>query len=268
MEVDEGELRAALTGGDVALSTFTDEELAAVTPTLADDQRVVPLRSLHGLTDQARDAAIAAGGRSLLARGALSVPAPEARRDDGRLADFELHGDLGVVLSVLGSFSLLVVAERLLSDGAADVRVWYGVEAVAVLDEQPEAGLHRFVMRSPQRAAHALADHLDPLGAARADADALIAQGGDHPPDWGAVTAALERRPLARVVARRHRVDADGEPLELTVAVDADGLWVLTGFVGADGEPLVKAQRASRRTLEELALYLVDASVPDHRTVR
>lgn len=262
-QIGEHAVRELLHGGDVDLETLSDEELAVVTPSLSDDQRLVPLQNLACVAPEERAAALRAAARSLLARGLISLLHSPS---EGGPTRYDVHGDLATVLGAMSTFSALVVLEQHLRTetgeqpagiDAPSLRVLYRLLDVAVVEHAPDGGgLHHFALRTPRRAAAELAGALDPDGHVP-DVPAsppLLWRADGADPGWDEVAEAVGSAALlSRVVARRRGDDPGAHPLEVTVAQAGADVWLLVGLQAEDGVQAVKAQRATRAVLDGVA---------------
>jgi hypothetical protein len=217
-------LAVLLSDGDVELSAFDEEELAAFTPGVDAEGRLVPLPRIDSLDGDERALALSRGLRSLLDRGFVSTAAdPEAEP--------ELLGDYGVIMSVRLAPAFVVIADSD-QDGDERSRYLYGLGSAAVLEETPGAdGTHRFMLRSTTSAARELVKVVDPLHRSTQDSELVTAE-----EELDAAVADAEV--VTRLYAVRRREPGRLDEWEASVAVGEAGTWVIagdeTGLVGRE----------------------------------
>lgn len=248
----------------VFVEVLTDEELSVVAR--PGTMPVTP--HLDELPEAEREVARRAAYRSLLARGIVDPPTPEAIARatgvrDGSV-DLMMRQDVASVVALRAAPQAVVAAARTTATGQD---FWYAhvVDDIVLLEEVSRDGLHRFALAG--------AEHLDDLvvgavlhpDAGDADGPALpmtTAAGDPTPPDevLQRLGAAFLR---ADVVVRR---PGDTEPPVLTVFSGPDGSWLLQPLPGAElvAEP-VAAAIARDRVVESVAGVLAEAVVLDGR---
>lgn len=248
----------------VFVEVLTDEELSVV----ARPGPMPVLPHLDGLAEEEREHARRAAYRSLLARGIIDPPTPQAIATatglrDGSV-DLMVRRDIASVVALRAAPRAVVAAARTTAFGQD---FWYAhvVDDVVLLEEVSGDGLHRFALAG--------AEHLDGLvvGAVlhpdAGDADGprlpLTGDEGDpSPPDEVLVRlgAAFLR---ADVVVRR---PGDTEPRVLTLFSGPDGSWIVEPLPGAaPGADPVSAEAARERVVEAVAGVIAEAVVPDGR---
>lgn len=248
------ELAGRLDAGDLDLGTYTDEELLAVTPDVPDALRLMPLTTLAEADEATRATALRTAVRSLVARGLV---APVADEDGDSVEELEVSGTLALVLDVLARPSAVTLADRE-AEAQQEERVWYAVGSVAVLDHEPlPGGLHRFVLRRPDRAAGALAAFLDPHGWADRDGVVLVHRVDRAPPaGWERVDRATEQAQVSARVFATGRSGAASDEREALVAAQPSGVWLLS-VDGADESVVVRAVEVSAASLLAAAAAMV-----------
>jgi hypothetical protein len=226
-------LSALLSDGDAELSSFDEEELAAFTPGIDAEGRLVPLPHVDSLEEEERALALSRGLRSLLDRGFVSTAAdPEGEP--------ELLDDYGVIMSVRLAPAFVVIADCN-RDAEERSRYFYGLGGAAVLEEAPDDdGTHRFMLRSTTSAARELLDVVDPLHRSTRDSELVtVREELDE--------ALLDAEVVTRVYAVRRREPGRLDEWEASIAVGERGTWVIagdeTGFAGRE------LSRASLRLL-------------------
>jgi hypothetical protein len=208
-------LAALLADGDVELSSFDEEELAAFTPGVDPEGRLVPLPRVDSLDGDERALALSRGLRSLLDRGFVSTAAhPEDEP--------ELLGDYGVIMSVRLAPAFVVIADSD-QDANEGSRYLYGLGSDGVLEETPDGdGTHRFMLRSTTSAARELVMVVDPLHRSTQDSELVTVQ--------ELLDAAVaDAEVVTRLYAVRRREPGRLDEWEASIAVGAGGTWVIAG---------------------------------------
>lgn len=262
--MDDATRPAVDTPVTVFVEVLTDEELSVVA--LPGPMPVMP--HLDAIPETEREPARRAAYRSLLARGIVDPPTPEAIAvatgvRDGSV-DLMVRQDIASVVALRAAPRAVVAAARTTAVGQD---FWYAhvVEDVVLLEEVSGDGLHRFALAG--------AEHLDDLvvGAVlhpdAGDADGprlpLTGEEGDPAPP----VEVLERLGAvflrADVVVRR---PGDAEPPFLTLFSGPDGTWVVEPSSGVEptAEP-VTAAVARERVVEAVSGVIAEAVVLDGR---
>jgi hypothetical protein len=141
-------LATRLDAADLVLPAFTDEELASLRPSTV--RTLVPEATLADLDGPAREAALAAARRTLVAQHHLVADR------DGRLRP---TGALLLVDHLRARPTGILVATRRSGD-RTERRWYYALAALAALEERLDAtmpGVHRFTLRSVARTGHDVA---------------------------------------------------------------------------------------------------------------
>jgi hypothetical protein len=233
----------------VAVEVLTDEELSV----LAEPGSIVVMPFLSEVAEPQREAVRRTAYRSLLARGVVDPPTPEATsaalaRGDGHV-ELMVREDVRSVVALRAAARMVVAVAR---TTVATQDFWYAhvVDDVAVLEEVSGDGLHRFALAAADDlAALAVAAAVHPeAGDASGDPVRLDAEEGDPtPPD-----ELLERLGASIVrsdVVVRHVGDAD-PPL-------------LGVFSGPQGSWLTRAERGRALTTVPCAAEVARAAVRD-----
>ncbi len=238
-------------GSAVPVEVLTDEELSV----LASPESLVVLPFLDQVTDDAeREVARRTAYRSLLARGIVDPPSPEATsaaiaRGDGHV-ELMVRDDVRSVVA-LREGARLVLAVARTTVAAQDF--WYAhvVDDVVLLEEVSSDGLHRFALADaadlPELAADASV-HPD-AGDAQGDPVPLDTEPGDPtPPD-----ALLER--LGSAILRSDvlvRYVGDTEPVLLGLFTGPAGSWVTRAQRGTPPVTVPSAAEAARAAVRDL----------------
>ena len=219
----------------VFVEVLTDEELSVVT--LPGAMPVMPFLDALGGPEQ--EVARRSAYRSLIARGIVDPPTPEAiaaatALRDGSV-DLMVRRDIRSVVALREAAQVVVAVAR---TTAATQDYWYAhlVDDVVLLEEVSSDGLHRFALSD--------AEHLGALAVGAAvhpdagdgDGDPVAVEGepGDPtPPD-----AVLERLGAAfmraDVVVRR---PGDTEPPIFALFTGPDGCWCVEAGAPTGGPP-------------------------------
>lgn len=238
-----------LGGAPVFVDVLTDEELSV----LAGPGAMPVTPFLSDLEPGALDVARRTAYRSLIARGVLDPPTPEAvaaatARRDGEV-ELMVRRDIRSLVALREAAQLVVAIAR---TTAATQDYWYAhlVDDVVVLEEVSRDGMHRFAIAGVDRLAGlAVAAAVAP-GAGDAegpDVPVEAPEGDPTPPD-----AILERLGeafvRADVVVRR---PGDTDPPVLAVLSGPHGCWSI--------EARVAPASARPRTAEEARRRVADA---------
>lgn len=230
-------------GGPVFVEMLTDEELSVVARPGA-----MPVDPYLGdLPEEALAVARRTAYRSLVARGIVTPPTPEAlaAATAGReeAVDAAIRRDVASVVALREGAHLVVALAR---TTAATQDYWYAhvVDDVVLLEEVSRDGLHRFAL--------AQADELTGLAAAAAiHPDAGDAQGEPRPLDGDELAPPDEV--LAQLGAAFVRVDGivrypgDHQPPTFaTFSGPAGSWWVQGGTEAPQAEPLAAADARAR----------------------
>lgn len=216
------------TDGDeepVFVDLLTDEELSVVAPPGA--MPVLPF--LSGLPATQRQMAERTAYRSLVARGVLTPPTPEAvaeataRRDGG--VDVMLRQDIRSVVALREGARLVVAVAR---TNAAAQDFWYAhlVEDVVLLEEVSRDGFHRFALARADRLtalAVGAAVHAD-AGDAQGEPLPVVTSPDDPTPPDGVLERLGAAFLRADVVVRR---PGDSEPPAFALFTGPGGCWVV-----------------------------------------
>jgi hypothetical protein len=236
------ELARLLEESDFELPSLSDDEIAALSPLLPAEARLVPLVTHAGLGDEQRTARIGAGEQSLLARGLLLEAV------DGVATSDELRAILAIRESPLAVTIVDVVREESIDSCYA-----YGLgDASFLLTETVNGGVHAFAVRSAESTAEQLAAAIDPDDRCARSEGLVLAQTADAAsPGWSAVERAAEQAEATASLYAVHRTSA-GEVIELnsSIAVTEDGVWLVAGEVDTDtGAGRIDARQLSRSDL-------------------
>ena len=230
-------------GRPVFVEVLTDEELAVVAPPGA-----MPVQPyLDDLDESSRAVALRTAYRSLVARGIVTAPTPEAKAAavaaHGDTVDAAIRRDVASVVALRAGARLVVALAR---TTAVTQDFWYGhlVDDVVLLEEVSKDGLHRFALAD--------ADHLEALVTdAVVHPEATDSTGEPHllagdelaPPD-----AVLEQLGAAFVrVDGIVRYPGDHQPPTFAAFSGPSGCWWVAGGVEpARAEPLAVADARTR----------------------
>ena len=209
--------------GPVFVDMLTDEELSVVA-------RPGPLPVMPFLTDleePARETARRSAYRSLVARGIVNPPTPEAIAAATALRDgnveLTVRNDIRSVVALREAAQVIVAIAR---TTAADQDFWYAhlVDDVVLLEEVSRDGMHRFALAEADQLgglAVGAAVHPDAADAAGPAITVDAEEGDSMPPD-----ALLERLGAAfiraDVIVRRPN---DTEPPAFAVLSGPEGSW-------------------------------------------
>lgn len=255
------ELQAALAyvaeHDELAIGTFSAEELAVVTPAGAGGRRLVALEPVEQLDAAGQRAARAAAARGLAARGLLSVEQVEPA-EAAALPLTALTGLLGLVAWLRRAPDALAWVDRSWGHDQRH-RYLYGISDLALLDEAvgPE-GLHRFVVRTRPAALEAVAAFVDPEGWAVRDRGPLVKAGDVEPEGWGDVEQALGGAEGVSQLVALQRSSQGGQRLHVSVAASPAGVWAAGGGapppeeVAAGAEAQVGAREVDADSLRSL----------------
>ncbi|MBA3782375.1 MAG: hypothetical protein H0X12_11065 [Nocardioides sp.] len=218
----------------VFVDVLTDEELSVVARPGA--MPVMPFLDTLGEAEQ--ETARRSAYRSLMARGIVDPPTPEAIAAATALRDgsveLMVRQDIRSVVALREAAQVVVALAR---TTAATQDYWYAhlVDDVVLLEEVGRDGLHRFAL--------AEAAHLGDLAVAAAvHPDAGDGDGPRLPVDADAGDPTPPDAVLERLGAAFLRVDivvrrpGDTQPPTFAVLSGPDGCWCIEGG-GLDGEP-------------------------------
>lgn len=236
------ELARLLEDSDLELPTLSDDEVAALSPLLPPEGRLVPLVTHAGLDDEQRAERIAAGEQSLIDRGLLL-------ETDGGLAPAD---ELRSILAIRES-PLSVTMVDVVRDGAIASCYAYGLgDPSFLLTETVEQGEHRFAVAAPASIAEQLASEIDPDGRAEGSEGLVLERTAQfESPGWPAVERAAEQAETTVSLYAVHRITED-EVVELnsSLAVSPEAVWLVAGEVDTrTGEGRIDARQLSRTGL-------------------
>lgn len=218
--VDLGPVTAAAGRGDVLVVTLTDEEVHWLGRGEAAPKAYLDAPRLARLGEDEQRVALETAAWMMTARGEFAWNGGAPR----------VHGLPAVVGAIRGRTPAVAIArvQRRGGDGSLSAAYEAGRDLL-LCEDVSEAGLHRFVFRSPRLAAAALAAQVDPEGRATVTA----------PPQIGRDTAELDPHPddLAKTceassllyhaaLTRPDRIAARA----LTVYSGPQGVWALAGL--------------------------------------
>jgi hypothetical protein len=235
-----GRIRERLDAGPLELPSFSEEELAVITPA-ERGARLVPLPALDGLDADEYEAALDRGAQRLAER--------------GYFVDGEPAGEAALV--ALGHLlpSTVTIADLFDGAGASQGSIYlFGLRDAGVLEERPAGdGEHAFALRSIAEAADLVASFLDPAGRAGDDGEP------QNLTDAEELAARLSSPDFVGRVFTTRGTDEGPVDEDFSVATLSDGLWLVGG--ASDGETTLAATRAvSRETLRELLVDLLGAT--------
>ena len=252
------ELRAAVTapveeiaGPAVPVEVLTDEELSVV----ASAESIVVLPFLDLIEDDSeREVARRTAYRSLLARGIVDPPSPEATsvaiaRGDGRV-ELMVRNDVRSVVALREAARMVVAIAR---TTAAAQDFWYAhvVDDVVLLEEVSGDGLHRFALANavdlPELAA-AASVHPEAGDAEGEPVELGAAPGDPTPPDE--LLERLGSAILRSDVLVRHVGDA--QPVLLGLFTGPAGSWVTRAEQGTPPWTVPSAAGAARAAVRDL----------------
>jgi hypothetical protein len=233
----------------VFVDVLTDEELAVV----AGPGAMPVLPFLSDLSDRDRDAALRTAYRSLVARGVLTPPTPDAiavatKRRDGTV-DLMLRQDIRSVVALREGARLVVAIAR---TTATTQDFWYAhlVEDVVLLEEVTRDGYHRFALSDADRLEQlAVAAAVHPAAGDASGEPLPIGpeQGNPTPPDE-VIERLGEALVRADVVVRR---PGDSEPPALALFTGPGGSWVVEAGRGSPRAAVPLTSDAARGHLTE-----------------
>ena len=217
----------------VPVEVLTDEELAVLA---APTGGIVVSPFLAEVPQEQRETALRTAYRSLLARGIVDPPTPEATA--AALARGDGHVELMVRQDVRSVMALREAAQAVVAIARTTAAVqdfWYAhvVDDVALLEEVGSDGLHRFALAN--------APDVPVLAAGAAvHPDAGDAEGDPTPPDevLERLGAALVR---ADLVVRHH---GDHAPVMLGLFTGPGGSWTTRVEQGGGATPVAVPGRA------------------------
>jgi hypothetical protein len=236
------ELARLLARGDLELPTLSDDEVAALSPLVRPEARLVPLVTHAGLDDDARRERILAGEQSLIDRGLL-MPT----EDDRMTPSPELESIL-----VVRDSPLSITIVDLVRNGEVASCYAYGLgDPTYVLTETVEAGQHDFAIRTPASTADALAAEIDAGAFAAGDGPELVQTTASTPPEWIELQHAFEAATGTIRLYSVHR-EPDDKLFELhsSAVMAPDAFWLVAGTLDrASGNGSVSARTLSRAGL-------------------
>lgn len=209
----------------VFVDVLTDEELSVLSR--PGPMPVSPF--LDGLPDDERDLARRSAYRSLIARGVLDPPTPQAvasaaRAADGSL-DLQVRQDIASVVALREGARLVVALARTTATGQD---FWYAhvVDDVVLLEEVSRDGFHRFALaRGKDLPGTVVKAAIDPEAGDASGAPQLVST---PPADPTPPMPLLERLGAAFVrteVVIRHT--AETGPMAFSVLSGPAGCWVI-----------------------------------------
>lgn len=242
----------------VFVDVLTDEELSVVARPGA--MPVMPF--LDDLTDEARETARRSAYRSLVARGVVEPPTPEAIAAATALRDgsveLMVRQDIRSVVALRDAAQVVVAMAR---TTAATQDYWYAhlVDDVVLLEEVSRDGLHRFALAGVDRLdalVTAAAVHPDAGDGDGPAVPVATAPGDPTPPDevLQRLGAAFLRTDL---VVRR---PGDAEPPVFAVLSGPDGCWTIEADVAPEARPSTAAE-ARRRVVDAVSAVRSEAVV-------
>jgi hypothetical protein len=209
----------------VFVDMLTDEEVSVVAPPGA--MPVLPF--LSGLSDAHKQTAQRTAYRSLVARGILTPPTPEALADatarrDGSV-DVMLRQDIRSVVALREGARLIVAVAR---TTAASQDYWYAhlVDDVILLEEVSRDGYHRFALAHSDRLealAVGAAVHPD-AGDATGEPLPVESSPEDPTPPDGVLEQLGEALVRSDIVVRR---PGDSEPPAFALFTGPGGSWIV-----------------------------------------
>jgi hypothetical protein len=243
--------------GPVFVDVLTDEELSVV----ARPGPLPVMPFLADLEEPARETARRTAYRSLIARGIVDPPTPEAIAAATALRDgsveLMIRNDIRSVIALREAAQVIVAVAR---TAAASQDFWYAhlVDDVVLLEEVSRDGMHRFALAGADRLgdlAVGAAVHPDAADGAGPTITVDAEEGDTMPPD-----ALLERLGAAfvraDVIVRRPQ---DTEPPAFAVLSGPEGSWCIeTGPQPLSAEPLT-ADAARERVAEAVAQVRAEA---------
>jgi hypothetical protein len=225
------------------LPTLSDDEVAALSPLVPAERRLVPLVTHAGLDETARRKRVLAGARSLVDRGLLQTVGDERTSPSPELTS---------ILTVRDK-PLSVTIVDLARDGAIASCYAYGLgDPAFLLTETVDEGRHAFAIRTPVSIAASLAGELDPGVFAAGDGPELVQTAASTPPGWDELRRAAEAATGTLRLYAVHRTERAGlVELHGSAVVTPGALWLVAGTVDrATGDGAVTARTVSRQALE------------------
>ncbi|MGA9760896.1 MAG: hypothetical protein WBQ14_00515 [Gaiellaceae bacterium] len=218
------QLEKQLKSGDIHLATFSDEDIAAVTPLIPREERSVPLSSLDELGEDELENALAAARQSLRDHGFLVEGEPD-----------KALGELAAILEFRSDPSLLVIVEHLSRDEEDHALYLYGVGSVGYLSEVAQEGTHTFTFCSRSSTADKLADLVYSSSQSdTSDGPPLEKLNETASPGWGEFERALDAVQVITRLSSSIRIAPDTfEVNALAFAACENGVW---GFAGENDE--------------------------------
>lgn len=235
----------------VFVEVLTDEELSVLTRPGA--MAVMPF--LDELSENDREVARRSAYRSLLARGIVDPPTPQAISQatvvrNGSV-DLMVRQDVSSLIALREGAEVIVAVAR---TTATTQDFWYAhlVQDVTLLEEVSKDGLHRFALQRADALVDAvLAATVHPdAGDADGGAVPVTSEGGDPtPPDavLEALGAAFVR---ADLVVRRVR---DHTPPAFTVFSGPDGCWLVRPDPSNPDAPVLAEPLTARGARDRVA---------------
>lgn len=245
----------------VQVDGFTDEEMAV----LSDGAPMVVTPYLDGLDDDARDLALRTALRSLVSRGVLDPPSPEALAAAGvgeaapgsrPSVDLGVRGDVMSAITLRDAATAVVAVAR---TSTTDQDFWYAhvVDEITLVEEVDPLGMHRLWLTHTANLPEALqAAVLHPEAADGTDtgADLVLAATDDvvtePPPE---LVARLGRAYLRADVVVLSRTDPDLARRDLTgLFTGPEGSWSMVA------SPTSRTVAVQAETVEGLRARLDD----------
>lgn len=251
-------LAERLAAEDLPLGVFCDEELAAVGQPVHPEG---PMGWFAELDEEGQLIATQAGLRGLISRGML-------RPGEGA-GELLAHPALELLRTGRTHAWSMTQVYRSLRHQATERSLIHLVSPGVMLEEIIDLdGLHAFTMRSPQRAAQALATRCDPeqfAGSGQGDA-----VGGEHPDPavLKRIDALFATAVWSTTLTTVQRTADGSEPIlaQLSVLAGEDGLWgVTTRQANEEVSPVALAAPLLAQELPVVILALLD---PTHSPPR
>jgi hypothetical protein len=240
-------LQQELVNGDLELGSFTDAEIAAVTPFVSRGNRLVPLLALDALEDADRSVAIEAARASLVDRGYFVEGEPGEATDE-----------LAAILEFRSNPSAVVIVDRM-SHVKDDYSLYlYGIGSAGYLCELSREDRHDFVVRSTEATVDVLIGVVDPQSDAEPRDGPQMERAGDvAPPGWEKLEAAINAtHTITRLSSSRKVAPDTVEDAVVSFAAGSAGVWGYSGYSDEHGAAMYARSLSAPSIRDALAAFL------------
>lgn len=244
------ELARLLAHDDLALPTLSDDEVAALSPLVPPEARLVPLVTQAGLDDDARRQRILAGEQSLIDR--------ELLRAAGA-GHAEPSPELASILAVRETPLSVTIVDLIRDDEVASCYAYGLGDPAYVLTETVEAGRHDFAIRTPASTAEAIAAEIGADAFAAGNGPELVQTTASTPPEWIELQHALEAATgTMRLYAVHRRPDERLWEMQGSAVIAPGVFWLVAGALDrSSGDGFVSARTLSRAGLSNVIRSLL-----------